>query len=248
MGGNLLNLLTKYIIATTNFYGVVTPEIVLSIYNQQNEEQIFEEDVREYLLNPPKELAEHFVFVEGGLFVHDSLFIGDDTLIQLIEGKNEKPYYIPEKEELQNYLDSNYIEKNAYFYQLFEFFKARFTNLTEERIEEICENFVFALKDQELNFGFIIFQLNSVGISLEDEEDFGTIIHLVSELGLNVRLWENNGFTRKELFETEIASLLHSAAYQFNANYPCVCGSGELYKDCCIVKDQKVKRLDDYRY
>lgn len=245
-----MNLLTNYIISTTNFYGVVTPEIILNIYNQQNEEPVSEEEVRDYLTHPPKKLAEYYVYVEGGLFVHDSLFVGEDTLVRLIEAKNGKPYYIPEKEELQNYLDPNYIEKNEEYERLVSYFQSHFPNLEDSRIEEICENFVFALKDQELNFGFIVYQLQDAGISLTAAEDFETIVKLVSDLGLNVRLWENNGFTRKELFETQIASLLHTEAYQLNrdADAPCHCGSGELYKDCCMEKGQKVKNLDDYRY
>lgn len=40
-----MKLLTNYIIALTQFYGLVTPEIVVAMYNQQNEHQIIEEDV-----------------------------------------------------------------------------------------------------------------------------------------------------------------------------------------------------------
>lgn len=106
-----MKLLTNYIIALTQFYGLVTPEIVVAMYNQQNEHQIIEEDVYTILYNPPEKLREHDIFPKGHLFVHKSLFIGEDTLVRLIEDKSDKPYYLPSKSELRNYLDPNYIEK-----------------------------------------------------------------------------------------------------------------------------------------
>lgn len=244
-----MELLTNYIIALTHFYGVVTPEIVTAIYNQQNEQQVVEADVREYLYNPPKELAENYVFQEGNLFVQDSLFIGDDTLVQLIEAKSGKPYYIPEKSELKKYVDPNYIEKDEHYHNLYNYLDEHFKNFTDEFLEEICENFVLVLRENELNFGYIVRHLKNSGISLENSVNFDAVVSLVTELGAHVRMWSSNGYTRKEVLRTEIATLLHEEAYNLNVvtDIPCRCGSGKRYKDCCITKEEKIKRLDDYR-
>ncbi len=235
-----MDIVLKYIIALTNFYGVATPQIVVAVYNQQNDDPISEDSIHQYIIKPPKELAEHYVFVEGGLFVHDSLFVGNDTLINLIEEKNNKPYYIPERRELKKYLDANYIEKNEHYYRLYRYLRKQFGDMSDDLIEEICNNFVFALKDGELNFGFIIQQLRSFGISLEDSQDFQQNVKLIADLGLNVRLWENNGFTRKEFFEQEVSSLLHYEVYEQHS-------SEKSYSSGEMTSKEKIRHLDDYR-
>lgn len=79
--------------------------------------------------------------------------------------------------------------------------------------------------------------------------DFETLVSLVTELGSNVRMWPNNGYTRKELLQTRIAILLHEEAYELNvlSDVICHCGSGDYYKDCCMTRNEKVKCLNDYR-
>lgn len=245
-----MSLLIKYIIALTNFYGVVSPQIVMAVYNQQNEPQISEEDVQEYLFNPPKELALYGVFKEGSLFVQESLFIGEDTLVHLLEEKNEKPYYIPSRKELKKYLDPNYIEENEYYYRLYIYLRKHFNNLSSNQLEKICNDFVFVLKEEKLNFGYIIRQLRNVGISLEESNDFRHIVKLIAALGDNVRLWEKNGFTRKEYFENEISLLLHYEVYQLNTpekvlTYTSAQNQVDSYHSESVGK---VKILDDYRY
>lgn len=239
-----MDLLIKYIIALTNFYGVVSPEIVLAVYNQQNEHQVIEEDVQKYLLNPAEKLTAFGVVSKGGLFIQQSLFIGDDTLIRVINEKNDKPYYIPEKTELKSYLDPNYIEKNEYYDRLYQYLRKQLINISDDLLEEICEKFVFGVKDEVLNFGFIIRQLRSMGIFLEDCTNFQKIVELVADLGSNVRLWENNGFTRKELFENEISILLHHEVYEVNKETKVSSRLG----DQQLKNGEKVRKLDDYRH
>lgn len=245
-----MNLRIKYIIALANFYGVVSPQIVVAVYNQQNEQQISEEDVREYLFNPPKELAEYRVFKEGRLFVQESLFIGEDTLIRLVEEKNDKPYYIPTRKELKKYLDSNYIEKNEHYDTLYIYLRKNFSNLSDEQLEKICNDFVFALKEEDLNFGYIIRQFRSAGISLEDSADFQNIVKLIATLGNNVRLWEKNGFTRKEYFENKISMLLHYEVYQLSTPQKVASHSDSQQQvdQHLSEQDEKVRRLDEYRH
>lgn len=222
----------------------------MAVYNQQNEHQISEEDVREYLFNPPKELAKYRVFKEGSLFVQESLFIGEDTLIRLVEEKNDKPYYIPTRKELKRYLDSNYIEKNEHYYRLYIYLRKHFRSLSDEQLEKTCNDFVFVLKEEDLNFGYIIRQLRSAGISLEDSTDFQHIVKLIAALGDNVRLWEKNGFTRKEYFENKISILLHYEVYQLNTPEKVTShnGSQQQGDHHHSEQDEKVRRLDDYRH
>lgn len=239
--------ITQYIIATTNFYGISTPEIIVNIYNLHHQTNLKINDVIPYIENPPRELDQHYVFVEKGLFVHEVIFADEDELIKLIEEKNDKPYYIPEKEHLLQYLETDFMEKNEQYDSLYTYLAQKISN--EELVIDICDNFVFALKDEELNFGFILYQLNTYGICLQEEEDFDEFVEIVADLGANVRMWANNGYTLKELFEVKIHGLLHVDSYRLNLepNIPCYCHSGLPYKDCCMKKDEKVKHLEDYR-
>ena len=63
--------LNQYIIALTNLYGMVHKDLVVEIYNSQNDNEISKSDVDIIFRNPPKELEENFVCTHKDYFVHE---------------------------------------------------------------------------------------------------------------------------------------------------------------------------------
>ncbi|BEP30313.1 SEC-C metal-binding domain-containing protein [Helicovermis profundi] len=82
-------------------------------------------------------------------------------------------------------------------------------------------------------------------ISFKDMNQVNEVIRLVTDLSNNIRLWENNGYTPKEIFEKfEMPNLKPLPDKPFSVkknkigrNDPCPCGSGKKYKKCCLGKE-----------
>jgi uncharacterized protein YchJ len=229
-----------YIISLTNLYGLIHKDKVVEIYNMQNEEQI--SDIGNVDI---AEINKNFVYDHEDYFVHETIMEFDTFDKQLRESKN-KPYYIPDKEELLKYRDDFYFERNIQYKKLLNYVKNNFFNGDEEKAEYLCEDI-----HGTCQFGFDIHEVfdlfNVRNVNFTDEKQVNEVMQLVTELSNNVRLWENNGHTPHEIFEKfEKPNLksLPDRSFKFgdsNAtkkkigrNDPCPCGSGKKYKKCCL--------------
>jgi hypothetical protein len=94
-----MNLIKQYIIALTNLYGQVPAKKVLEIYNSQNEDQISIDDVEAYL---NEDMSKQYVYAYSDHFVHETIMQFNDFKSIKMK-KADKPYYIPDKEELLKY-------------------------------------------------------------------------------------------------------------------------------------------------
>lgn len=86
----------------------------------------------------------------------------------------------------------------------------------------------------------ILQRMQEVGMVVRDQEQLQEVAELVVELGNNTRVWSNNGFTPKELFELEekqhfmeLEETRH-VSRKVGRNEQCPCGSGKKYKRCCL--------------
>ncbi|MFA7575309.1 MAG: hypothetical protein WCY14_07440, partial [Arcobacteraceae bacterium] len=143
--------LTKYIIALTNLYGIVHKDKVIEIYNNQNAEKISHEDIETYFQNPPQVLEDNFTEIYEDYFVKDSI-IENDRIDELMAEKANKPYYIPEQEELLKYVEDTYFQKSIAYKKLYDYIKKNFyegddykTQILTEDLQGICQ-FAFDMK------------------------------------------------------------------------------------------------------
>ena len=102
-----MNLIHGYISALTNLYGILPAELLVEIFNSQNDEKISIEEVNNILNNFPEELTKAYVYSYQGYFVHEAV-VEFDEFDSLMSEKAGKPYYIPNKEELLKYTDDFY--------------------------------------------------------------------------------------------------------------------------------------------
>ncbi|MEA3424159.1 MAG: SEC-C metal-binding domain-containing protein [Bacillota bacterium] len=241
-----MDLIKKYILALTNLYGQVPVEVVVDIYNSQNEDQIGIDDVLVYL---DEDLSKHYVYAYKDHFVHETIMeFNDFTSMQ--KKKAEKPYYIPDKEELLKYSDMLYYEKPKQYYDLLTYVEKNFFSGHHEKAESLCQNIRWeCLEGSDMQEVFDMF--NTFEVNFKDEKQVNEVLQLVMELSNNVRLWENNGHTANEIFEKfEKPNLrpLPDKSFDFDSsvkkkkigrNDPCPCGSGKKYKKCCLGKEDK---------
>ena len=244
-----MDLIKQYILALTSLYGQVSVEVVTKVYNGQNEEQIDFEDVESYLY---EDLSEQYVYGYRDHFVHEAI-TEHKEFKSLRKKKADKPYYIPDKEELLKYADMAYYEKPKQYHDLLKYAQNNFFNGDYEKAEMLTQNIRWECID-----GIIIQRVfdifNRFEINFKDEKQINEVLKLVMDLANNVRLWENNGHTPNEIHEKyEKPNLrpLSNKPFNFNSanvidmktrrkigrNDPCPCGSGKKYKKCCLGKD-----------
>jgi|SRR5690625_3076072 len=241
-----------YIVALTNLYGIVHKRKVLDIYNEQNEEAIYVEQINMVMDEHQEQLISHHTYIYDDYFVHEAIFVFDE-FNQEIQKKQGKPYYIPPKNELLKYTDQFYIEKNKQYKALLRYMTKHIFSGKRVRANELCEE-TYSMLQSEYSIQQILSEYNQIGIVFDDEQQVKEVVHLVIELSNNTRLWSNNGYTPDELSEFKQPLLgktpntndrINSSGANLTAvpsrenkkigrNEPCLCGSGKKYKKCCM--------------
>lgn len=232
-----MKTLKQYIIALTNLYGIVPQEKVVEIYNKQNNDKITIESISKYISLKKSELEEEFVCIDDDFFVQESFYVfGGDLIENTLRMKADKPYYIPKKKELLKYTDDFYFEKNKQYNSLYNYIKKNLVD-NEELVEEICED-IQGMLHVNSNIGTVMNVFNYKDIVFENDKQVQDILNLIIDFSNNMRLWENNGYTPREIankFENSNLGNLPKKK-KIGRNEPCPCGSGKKYKKCCINK------------
>jgi hypothetical protein len=240
-----------YIISLTHLYGLVHKENAAEIFNLQNEEKIDVTVLNDIMNDPPEDLDKNFVEINGDYFVHEAIMEFDEFNEQIIS-RHGKPFYIPARDELLKYKEDSYFEVTKQYRALLRYVSIHFFDGDELKAEMLCEEvqgicqFNFSLQE--------IFEVfNTRGVVFESEKQVNEVVKLIMELANNTRLWENNGYTPKELlnkhekmylrplpdkpFESKKADILDfNTGKKVGRNDPCPCGSGKKYKKCCLGK------------
>ena len=138
-------LLTKYIVALTNLYGVLPEEELVKIFNSQNEDQITFDDLESWADNHSEELVGTPVSSVPGIFIHENL-MDVDVFKDIMMKKANKPYYVPKKEELLKYVNPFYPESTKELDTLLDYIKKHLISNEEdaldivEDIHDYCKN------------------------------------------------------------------------------------------------------------
>lgn len=261
-----MSLLTDYIIALTHLYGLVHKKRVLNAYNRQNEIQCELDDVTEIARRSKRTLAGNFVQVHGDYFVEDTI-LDEGEFDYELEMRQHKPWYLPEKEDLLKYKDSDYYEINDEYVALTKYLAHAFYGGDEQKAIILCED-IQGICQFAFSFDNILYEFERRSLQFKGEDQINEVIHLVTELANNTRIWQNNGFTPKELSERfqqsalsplpqlslSVGSGLGAGPVNFSSsgvnnvvpfkretkvgrNDPCPCGSGKKYKQCCLNKE-----------
>ncbi|MCR3921394.1 MAG: SEC-C metal-binding domain-containing protein [Firmicutes bacterium] len=247
-------LIIDYAISLTHLYGLVHKDKVAEIYNLQNKNRIDGNNVNSILEEAPKELSANFVEICGDYYVTETILEFRDFDEDVRQSK-DKPYYIPEKEELLKYKDELYFEVNKQYKVLKTYLTKNLLDGDERLAERVTEDIQGVCQ-----FGFSINEVfdafNRKQISFKSEEQINDVMQLVMDLANNTRLWENNGHTPHEIFEKyekphlrpltkepfRLKEARESNVISFKTgknvgrNDPCPCGSGKKYKKCCLGK------------
>jgi hypothetical protein len=196
-GGFGLKNVLDYIIALTNLYGFVHMDLVVEIYNMHHQNTISVEWIDRVYRNMPVELERNFIETYRDCFVHETIMEFHEFDYYLREKAN-KPFYIPEKEELLRYRDRCYFERNVHYDRLVDYIARTFyagnvdkATLLAEDIQGYCEmNY-----DEKSHIQLFTHR----GLSLQRTGCRESLEALIRQLCVHTRTWNNNGFTQMEL-------------------------------------------------
>lgn len=256
-----IELLSNYLCACSNLYGLIEVKEFIKIFNSQNSPKTNTKEIFDFFAihkNYSNDIDDDDCFLWDGYIVACDLqsdgFEGytfkepDVEGIQyLIEATEGKPRYIPTKKELLKYAESCYYEKTKYTNKLQELIYDCIdeVDVAEEVVDTIC---MLATLDAEITN--IMHVLEKFEIEFYDEEDYDEFLQIIVDLKNNSRIRENKGYTPEEMMkmsEKVFSSDIADNVIPFNVfreakvnqsqkvgrNDPCPCGSGKKHKKCC---------------
>ena len=185
-----------YLKALTNLYGVVPIDKVTEILNAHHDQQIDSGDLRYIDYDERSKEVTEFIGINGDYFFNLDVLI-DDNFDSLLKSKEDKPYYVPDKEEIKRYASRDYFVEDEEFIELRKFIRNKYWNKKKAdrlalEIQILSKN--IDAKDRMDNF----FDRHRLKLSNNELKELKVLIQSLMD---NTRLCENNGFTPNEMNE-----------------------------------------------
>ena len=223
------DVIIDYIKALVNLYGLVSKEKIVEIFNMQNDDKIVADDIDKIVTS--KTLDNEIFEYSEGHFIEESLLV-DDDLEKLLKRLGNKPYYIPEKSELLKYADQLYYQETQELENLKAFIKKEIIINDEQMADELCDDIQIFAGCMSGSMDIIMYQFERRNIILKTEKQARDLMPLIIEVKNNTRVWENRGYTPKEMHGRTDETDIHQTK-KVGRNDQCPCGSGKKYKHCC---------------
>jgi len=266
-----IELLRRYFEAMNNFYQIIPLKRMFRIINSQNDEQYSEKDFLAFAEIARHERHFYSILGKEELYddepesksfdrelIHESL-LDFDIYYEMADAKCDKPYYVPEKDDLLKYEDDFYEAKTSQYNAMAEFVHKNIEHRSEY-IDDAMSEILFIVKGEDSSPDEALKFLDkcNTGINLS-EQKYKEFVKLYLDLHNNTRNPYNNGFTPAELlqrtgdqiesnylreptfmnvlsnniWESPKASAQPIRSKKVGRNDPCPCGSGKKYKKCC---------------
>lgn len=231
-------LVSDYCRASVRLYGVVPVEKLIEIFNGHNEIEATLEEIMD--------ACEGSDIKNDDFTFHDGYVVGIELLEnngyeQLLKEQDDKPYYIPSKNEFLKYNEEMYYEITPQFNRLKECILALELTKDEELAYSICEGVQIAIiLGAEVNDLFEEFEFK--GVPIKNRKQVEKLLPHIGNLINHTRGIWNRGYTAKELdmikgenkiVEFPTTSIREESEKKIGRNEPCPCGSGRKYKVCC---------------
>lgn len=189
------DLLSRYIIALTNLYGVVPEKKVVEVYNLYNIPRANLGDLEMSVSR--MNLAAHLVTRKAGYFIKDYL-IFEDRYLELLEEQGDIDFYIPGPEEILRYEDEFYFQSSKEFKD-FESCLNDYFELEPSTHKQIVE---LLMMDCQLGFDIksILSELERKRLNFESIVDRNNFMHAFKKICRTSRKWQYRGHTYNELY------------------------------------------------
>lgn len=234
------NRISDYIAAFVEFYGIIPAEKAVEIYQMHTGDELTVQeilDIADDCYRPPL-----FAQTYKECLAHESLFdyySDGRNFDELYQKQKDKPFYIPQRDELFEYGNAYYPKLVPAGVALAEYFVRHFRINAETAVEIASEIQLVINIDYEL---MLILQLMSrMGVEIRTLKEMKEFATYLKSLARTVRLWALRGHNAEELdvkvpLELELENYTFSDNAKVGRNDPCPCGSGKKYKKCCNNK------------
>ena len=231
-------LVSRYIEAATNLYGVCPVDQLIDIVNSQNEESLSDAELLQISYNLSSRQQSWYRYRDDLL----SDYFGpgnDDERVDLMKAVENKPYYVPDKEKFLAFADMDYFEKTPQLMQL-QTYIAKHLCKDATMIEYLVDD-IQLVCSMEAPIDEIMYEFELRNIQM-NKRQLQEMIPLIINVKNHTRLWANRGYTPIELREKSGSSsssipviIMDQQAISVKVarNDPCPCGSGKKYKKCC---------------
>ncbi|WP_055109308.1 Rho termination factor N-terminal domain-containing protein [Paenibacillus ihumii] len=239
-----IQLVHEYILAMTHLYGVIEPDKFIEIYNGQNSEPLEQERFKE--LFEMLASREQNYTMAGGYIVDGYLSAEEsrEELEELLSQINDKPQYVPKREDLLKYADDDYFEMTPQLTKLRAYIQKEICR-DAEMVEYLIDDIQLACTMQAAP-GDLIHEFERRGLKFQSMEQADIVVALMNDVYNHTRLWIYRGHTPFEMNRIAGNVELRSAHRQLSPlsksqvsvtkigrNEPCPCNSGFKYKKCC---------------
>jgi tetratricopeptide (TPR) repeat protein len=183
-----MNIYDQYAIACAHLQGMISVKKAIEICRQQNPD-LLESEVK--LHSTVLEKAR--VLLHEGMIVHRAILVSGDYET-FRKNAEQKPSYIPPKEELLRYVDEKYFEKPEAYLRLEDYLRKKRPSNATEIAERIRTDLFYGD-----GFDRIIQNTEALGLRIGSERGLKEFVDLIVDLSNNLRIWDNNGYTPNEL-------------------------------------------------
>jgi len=206
-----LELLGKYASAAAILYGVLSVKEFVVVFNTYEDGPTTEDEVLAMLDEYAKDDDHWLFFAYGGGLIYNS-FIFDEESIEdkewiapLRKEQQDKPRYLPDKEEFLNYCgDTDYLSPTEAYDDLKQFILTRLDTSEvkdfdiDEEILEIPYMIHHGQRPEAVIERFVKRGYKFKSATLKAIDDAATFRQKIFKAYANTRLYENNGFTIEE--------------------------------------------------
>lgn len=172
--------------------------MVLDIYNKFNREKVTIDQINPYFNNDLFQIPETDIYTYGTYFAHE-IVVEFDNFTKFIRGKEAKPYYLPNEWELFKYIDDEYFEKTEAYHKLHNYARKHIYANDYRGASYFCKGVYMGMKYGVSIDAIMTMEFERMQIELEDEMQSKVVYGLLLDLNRDVRDWENNGYTEREL-------------------------------------------------
>ncbi len=207
-----MHLIIQYTIALANLYGIYDRTLLLNIYNRQNNENVTPEELIGHFRDAAFALKKAKIVLKGQQIIKSEI-IDDDFYDELIELKNGKDYYIPEREILLNYQDEDYIERSPQ-YNALKSFTVQFIDEKRRRdADEIVHKIAIMCRDG-YRMQKIVDYMAEQSVLIDSEDDADVLFKVVFDMMNASRIWQNNGFKPNDFDAPEFIGEFDTTEYE----------------------------------
>lgn len=255
------DLILQYFDAFSNLYGIIPMKRAYRIIEKQNPElNLTKEQFAEIVNSIDFNRKFYFILSEDEVYdedaldcdLFDKLLIAEYLVIfndpndyeNLVYEQDDRPFYVPEKDELLKYAGQFYYEKNKYAYVLENFIR---DNLKLTEYKDIVEDYAAMLRIDDISTYDVIEELRRMGKpkfkNFASKEQAQNFFMLYSNFRNHTRKHTHRGHTPSELDDSCQIDYIPEDVVDIPAtvnipskNGKCPCGSGKKFKRCCMGK------------